>query len=154
MRVALLEDQPIQMQLMVATLETFPIDVDEAINCAEFTDSAALRTALLTDPFDLLILDWNFDRMNGLDLVRWLRASGMTELPVILVSARSGSGDAAEALASGADDYVVKPFRSGQLLARVQQLMKTVPRRRTLPRTPSESSRAPVRPPTACGAGS
>ena len=154
MRVALLEDQPIQMQLMVATLETFPIDVDEAINCAEFTDSAALRTALLTDPFDLLILDWNFERIKGLELVLWLRASGMSELPVVLVGARGGSGDAAEALASGADDYVVKPFRSGQLLARVQQLMKTVPRRRTLPRTPSESSRAPVRPPTACGAGS
>ena len=137
MRVALLEDEPIQMQLMVATLETFSEADHEAINCSQFTDGESLRTALLTDPFDLVILDWNFNRTNGLDLVRWMRERGggndqekaLAELPVIVVSARSTAGDSAAALAGGADDYIAKPFRRGELLGRVQQLMSLVPRK-------------------------
>lgn len=118
------------MQLMVATLETFPVAANQAINCAQFTDGATLRTALLGDPFDLLILDWNFDRTNRLDVVRWLREKGMAELPVIVVSARNAQGDEAEALASGANDYVAKPFRPAELLVRVQQVLMSVPRDR------------------------
>jgi DNA-binding response OmpR family regulator len=145
MRVALLEDEPIQMQLMVATLETFGATDDDAINCSQFTDGESLRNALLTDPFDLLILDWNFNSTNGLDLVRWMREKGsgsenekaLAELPVIVVSARSTAGDSAKALAGGADDYIAKPFRRGELLGRVQQLMNLVPRKQSRSHTPT-----------------
>ena len=158
MRIALLEDEPVQMQLMVARLGTLPMANNETVDCAQFTDGATLRTALLVDVFDLLILDWNFNHTNGLDLVRWMRQgdndSGLEKLPVIVVSARSAANDAVVALTSGADDYIAKPFGSGDLLGRIGQVMGLAARRRNRPRIPTESSRAPVRPPTACGAGS
>ncbi len=71
---------------------------------------------------DLLLTDVMLPGRSGLDLVDRLRAApGATaRLPIIVLTARGGAGAAAEGLAAGADDYVVKPFESGELLARVR----------------------------------
>ncbi len=67
---------------------------------------------------DLLILDLGLPDGDGVDLVRDLR--GWSSLPVIVLSARTGEPDKIEALDAGADDYLVKPFSVGELLARVR----------------------------------
>jgi len=80
---------------------------------------AALHTAR-TDPPDLIIADVMMPGMDGLELLAALRADPRTaRVPVLLLSARAGGEAAAEGLAAGADDYLVKPFTAGELLARV-----------------------------------
>jgi DNA-binding response OmpR family regulator len=79
---------------------------------------AALREAL-TDEYDLLLLDLGLPRMDGLTVLRRLRAAGST-LPVIVLTARDGEQDTVDGLEGGADDYLTKPFRLRELLARIR----------------------------------
>jgi DNA-binding response OmpR family regulator len=78
----------------------------------------ALREAL-TDEFDLLVLDLGLPGMDGSDVLRRLRAAGST-MPVVILTARDGEQDTVAGLEGGADDYVTKPFRFRELLARVR----------------------------------
>ena len=83
-------------------------------------DGAAALVAATAQPPDLIITDVMMPGMDGLELVAALRADVRTaRLPVLLLSARAGQEAAAEGLAAGADDYLVKPFTAGELLARV-----------------------------------
>jgi DNA-binding response OmpR family regulator len=94
-----------------------------------------LRRALRQETFDLLVLDWNVSRLDGLELLMWLRAVQKNQSPVILLSCRNSERDVIRALAVAADDYIVKPFRPLELCARVQKLLT----RRTL--VPSDVDR-------------
>ena len=78
----------------------------------------ALREAL-TDEYDLLVLDLGLPRLDGSDVLRRLRAAGST-MPVVILTARDGEQDTVAGLEGGADDYVTKPFRFRELLARVR----------------------------------
>jgi DNA-binding response OmpR family regulator len=69
--------------------------------------------------FDLVILDINLPRMDGFAVLEQMRASG-SSLPVIVLTARDSVTDTVSALEGGADDYMPKPFRFAELLARVR----------------------------------
>ncbi|MCW5665318.1 MAG: two-component system response regulator KdpE [Piscinibacter sp.] len=71
---------------------------------------------------DLLVLDLGLPDGDGIDLVRDLR--GWSAAPLIVLSARSGEADKIDALDAGADDYLVKPFGAGELLARVRAQLR------------------------------
>lgn len=71
---------------------------------------------------DLLVLDLGLPDGDGIDLVRDLR--GWSTAPLIVLSARSGEADKIAALDAGADDYLVKPFGAGELLARVRAQLR------------------------------
>ena len=71
---------------------------------------------------DLLILDLGLPDRDGLDVIRDLRA--WSSLPILILSARSLEGDKIDALDAGADDYLVKPFGVGELLARVRAMLR------------------------------
>ena len=75
---------------------------------------------------DLVILDLGLPDGDGLDFIRGLRA--WSEIPVIVLSARSTEGDKIAALDAGSDDYLVKPFGTGELLARVRAQLRRHPR--------------------------
>jgi signal transduction histidine kinase len=80
---------------------------------------AALESALARPP-DLVLSDVMMPRLDGVGLLRALRAAPHTKaLPILLLSARAGEEATLEGLASGADDYLVKPFSARELLARV-----------------------------------
>jgi len=72
-----------------------------------------------TDSYDLLILDIGLPGKDGFEILRALRAEG-SQVPILMLTARSGVRDTVAGLEGGADDYITKPFRFEELLARVR----------------------------------
>jgi two-component system chemotaxis response regulator CheY len=74
--------------------------------------------------FDLVIADWNMPRMNGLDLVRAIRADeGLKTIPVLMVTAEASKENIIEAVKSGVSGYVVKPFSSDVLKEKIEKVL-------------------------------
>lgn len=96
----------------------------EADNFAVYeaeTGKQSLIEAATRKP-DLLILDLGLPDMDGVDVIRELRA--WTDLPIIVLSARTQEADKIDALDAGADDYLTKPFGVGELMARVRVVLR------------------------------
>jgi two-component system, OmpR family, response regulator len=74
-------------------------------------------------PYEVVVLDWRMPRLSGLDLVQKLRQAGMGT-PVLMLTARDTPADRITGLDAGADDYLVKPFDFGELLARLRALQR------------------------------
>src|SRR5674476_667626 len=74
---------------------------------------------------DLIVLDWMLPGLSGIELCRRLRARPETKsLPIIMLTARGEESERVRGLATGADDYIVKPFSVPELLARVRALLR------------------------------
>ena len=86
------------------------------------TGSEALRLARRGD-YDLLILDVGLPEKDGFEVLRELRGQG-SRLPIVMLTARDGVSDTVAGLEGGADDYVTKPFRFEELLARVRARLR------------------------------
>jgi len=85
-------------------------------------DGEAAFAQLLADPPDLLLSDVMMPRLDGFGLIARIRATeALRQLPVMLLSARAGEEAKVEGLQAGADDYLVKPFSTSELLARVRR---------------------------------
>lgn len=86
---------------------------------------------LAEELFDLVVLDWMLPEMSGIELCGKLRRGGKAEgIPILMLTARGEEADRVRGLATGADDYVVKPFSVPELMARVQALLRrSAPRR-------------------------
>ena len=86
-------------------------------------DEAELRLQESTP--DLLVLDWMVPAISGIELCRRLRMRAETErLPIIMLTARGEESDRVRGLATGADDYLVKPFSTPEFIARVRALLR------------------------------
>ena len=73
---------------------------------------------------DLIVLDWMLPGISGIEVCRLLRAKPeMRDIPVIMLTARSEEAERVRGLATGADDYMVKPFSVPELLARILSLI-------------------------------
>ncbi|RYX97632.1 MAG: response regulator [Comamonadaceae bacterium] len=86
-------------------------------------DGAMADTALRSAAYDLVLLDLGLPRRDGLEVLRALRARRET-LPVLVATARDASADRVAGLDAGADDYVVKPYDTDELLARIRALLR------------------------------
>ena len=86
-------------------------------------DGPATLDATSERPVDLLVLDLGLPGMDGLEVCRRLRANG-SALPVLMLTARTDEVDFVVGLDAGADDYVAKPFRLAELLARIRALLR------------------------------
>jgi DNA-binding response OmpR family regulator len=73
--------------------------------------------------YEVAVIDWRMPKLSGLDLVAKLRRSGVT-VPVLMLTARDTLADRIAGLDAGADDYLVKPFDFGELLARLRALQR------------------------------
>jgi DNA-binding response OmpR family regulator len=87
-------------------------------------DGEAAIAAIEDGDFDLLLMDLNLPKMDGLALLAYLRASEHAHLPVLVLSGRSRTEDTVSTLNQGADDYLIKPFSLHELLARAQALLR------------------------------
>ena len=86
-------------------------------------DGASALHALTEESFELVILDLGLPRLDGLQLLRRLRAAG-NPLPVLILTARDATSDRIAGLDAGADDYLVKPFDVAELKARLRALLR------------------------------
>lgn len=93
-------------------------------------DGMSGRDRALANDFDLVLLDINLPVINGLTVLRMLRAQ-KPQLPVIMLTAFGEVEDRVDGLTAGADDYVVKPFDIRELLARVGSCLRRLDHRRT-----------------------
>lgn len=118
MRIALLEDDQEQADLMVRWL------ADAGHNCSHFSNGPEFLRNTLRESYDLLMLDWMLPEMSGLDVLRKVRQSGKNFTPVIFITARDDESDIVRALEAGADDYMSKPVRYKELVARVAALAR------------------------------
>ncbi|APF36315.1 phosphate regulon transcriptional regulator PhoB [Chelatococcus daeguensis] len=118
-RILIVEDEEPLTLLLRYNLEAEGYTVDAVAR----GDEAEVR--LREQVPDLVLLDWMLPGLSGIELCRRLRARRETErLPVIMLTARGEEGERVRGLATGADDYVVKPFSVPELLARVRALLR------------------------------
>jgi two-component system phosphate regulon response regulator PhoB len=118
-RILVVEDEAALAYLLVYNLEAEGYQVEHVDN----GDEAELRIA--ETPPDLVILDWMLPGVSGLEICRRLRArDGARDMPVIMLTARGEENERVRGLSVGADDYVVKPFSTPELMARVRALLR------------------------------
>lgn len=118
-RILIVEDEEALTLLLRYNLEAEGFEVDAVAR----GDEADIR--LREQVPDLVLLDWMMPGLSGIELCRRIRARRETErLPVIMLTARGEEGDRVRGLATGADDYIVKPFSVPELLARVRALLR------------------------------
>lgn len=118
MRIGYLEDEQSQAELVKSWLLGEGFEVNHADTGREFI-------RLLTDnPVDMLILDWQLPDMEGVDVLASVRNQLNSNVPVIFATQRDAEADIVKALQAGADDYLVKPLRKGELLARLDSLAR------------------------------
>jgi two-component system, OmpR family, KDP operon response regulator KdpE len=115
-RLLLIEDDPAIRRFVRQALEGAGHTVFEADTLQRGLIDAATRKP------DLIVLDLGLPDGDGVDLIRDLR--GWSTLPVIVLSARVNENDKINALDAGADDYLVKPFSVGELMARVRAALR------------------------------
>ncbi len=118
MRVAVLDDDQAQLDLVRQALEGMGHDFHG------FSEGRALLRALRRETFDLLILDWELPDISGIEVMRWVRKNLEEPMPILFVTNRSAESDVIEGLSAGADDFMVKPIRIGELTARVSALLR------------------------------
>ena len=112
MRVLYMEDDAIQLDVVKKWLASSGHAV------VGVPDGLAAIRALGSDTFDLVILDWHVPGISGRDVLDWIRERE-TALPVVFATAAAGEFEAAAILELGADDYVVKPLRRLEFVARI-----------------------------------
>ena len=115
MRVLLAEDEKRMAAALVALLKQEKYDVDHV------SDGEAALVALESGVYDIAVLDVMMPEMNGFDVARNARHSGV-KTPILMLTGKSQLDDKVEGLDSGADDYLTKPFQTKELLARIRAL--------------------------------
>jgi len=96
--------------------------------CHGFQTGRDLLAHVRKDSYDMLILDWQVGDMDGADVVRKAREKLPENAPVVFMTTSSGEDDIVAGLAAGAADYMVKPLRRSEMVARVQaQLRRAYP---------------------------
>ena len=116
-RVLIADDEPAMRRGICASLSAHQYAVDEVRNGEEAVTSVRDR------PVDVVLLDINMLGMGGIEACRRIR-SASPKIGIVMITVRDAEEDIVEALEAGADDYVTKPFRARELLARVGALVR------------------------------
>lgn len=135
-RILLVEDDRLQATIVLDLLKAEGYDADRR------ETMAAGREAVATAAWDLLLLDRILPDGDGAVLCQELKGDPATQaLPIILLTARDTAEDRVEGLLRGADDYIAKPFREREFLARVRGALRTVALQRELMQKADELAR-------------
>ncbi len=122
MNIAIVEDDLLQRTALRNWLE------DAGHHCKSFDSGIDFTQKVQRGDYQLMLFDWELPGMNGIELLSWLRDQLQDTVPVIFVTSHDAEEDIVLALNKGADDYVVKPARKQELIARIEALARRVPR--------------------------
>lgn len=117
MRVLVVEDEPVIARQLAAALGDAGYAVDGA------SDGARADFLARTERYDAVVLDLGLPRIDGLTVLRGWRAAGLS-MPVLILTARGSWHEKVQGIDEGADDYVAKPFRVEEILARLRALLR------------------------------
>jgi two-component system KDP operon response regulator KdpE len=118
MKILIADDDPQILRALRITLGARGYEIVTA------NDGAAAVNAAIAHHPDLLMLDLGMPNIDGIGVITAVR--GWSQVPILVVSGRSGAADKVDALDAGADDYVTKPFSIDELLARIRALTRRV----------------------------
>lgn len=118
MRIALLEDDPAQSEVLAAWLSAAGHSVSVYGTVADFSRACGRES------FDAYLIDWMLPDGNGYEVLQWLRRDRGESMPIVFATSRDAEEDIVAALAGGADDYLVKPVRRLELLARLDAVCR------------------------------
>jgi len=119
LKVLVVDDDPAIRETLQLSLE----DANFEVACLPNAEDALHW--LLSNQADILILDWTLPGISGIELVKILRfQTHSASLPIILLTARNREEDKLSSFAEGADDYLVKPFSTKELIARIQAVIR------------------------------
>jgi len=124
-RLLVVDDDPGLRRALAINLRARKYDVDVAADGAEALEAAT------SHPPDAVVLDLGLPDMDGVEIIEGLR--GWSQVPIIVLSARTGQQDKVLALDAGADDYVTKPFGMDELLARLRAALRRGPTAEDIP---------------------
>jgi len=116
MQIALLEDDLSQVELLTHWLRL------AGHHAVAFQRGEDFLDAVRQQQFEVLILDWNLLEVTGIDILKRIRQT--SKVPVLFCTSRDGQDDVVTALLEGADDYLVKPPRRLELLARIETVAR------------------------------
>ena len=118
MLVLLVEDHRLLAETLMDYLETESIDVDYAANGLQGLEIAR------TQSFDAIVLDVNLPGIDGFTICEQLRQTYKIDTPILMLTARDQLEDRIKGFENGADDYLIKPFESQELVMRLKALVK------------------------------
>jgi len=96
---------------------------EKGIECEEASDGlAGLNHLHDSDPFDLALVDWNMPIMDGLNMLKELRAEGFSDMKVMMVTTEAEDDFIVRSLNAGADEYLMKPFDGEALTEKLAML--------------------------------
>lgn len=116
--IGILEDDSDQSALLQVWLE------DAGFETRVFASGPEFIRAVQQEGFDLMLLDWNLPEMSGLEVLKWVRHNVHDHVPVLFLTTRGEEQHVVAALEAGADDYVSKPARPQELVARIRSLAR------------------------------
>ena len=116
-RVLIVDDDP-ELRRFLSTELAF-----EGYSCGQAGSSQQALTLIRAEAWDLVLLDWSLPDFSGVEVCRRLRQANLA-MPVLMLTARDDVRERVEALDSGADDYLTKPFSLEELLARVRARLR------------------------------
>ncbi|MBQ1505485.1 MAG: response regulator transcription factor [Erysipelotrichales bacterium] len=120
MRLLLAEDERMLSEAITAILTRSNYSVDAVYNGEDALDY------IETDQYDAVILDVMMPKMDGITVLKTIRAQGR-DVPVLMLTSKSEISDKIEGLDSGADDYLTKPFDARELVARIRAITRRAP---------------------------
>jgi len=118
MKIAVLDDDIGQTDLLCQVLTS------SGHICHPVQSGREMVEQLQRESYDMLIIDWQIPDASGPEVLTWARQNMPAEVPVLFITSRSGEDDIVAAKSLGADDYMIKPLRRGEMVARVQALLR------------------------------
>ena len=118
MRIAILEDDPDQLALLSRWL------IAAGHHVHGYLRGNDMLKSVRRESFDAFVLDWEVPDISGVEVMRWIRSNLSKSVPILFVTVRDTEEDIVYALNNGADDYMIKPARQAETLARAGALLR------------------------------